>query len=294
MTARASGLVGRLLLVVAASATLVATFLAGEGTAAPAVTASPNTALHDLQVVQIAGTEYPPNASVTISQCQLFGNAPGGVCYGATRTVVTTDATGAFSTPFVVRRVIVEATSSVDCATAACGIAAGPAGPVLVAPLTFDAAVPPAQPIVSVAPATDLTDSVVVHVSGAGFSPDRAVTVTQCRAGGVGLAGCDTTLNLPVTTDAAGAFAVDFVVHAAITATGTDGGPVDCLVDPGCAIVAANTAGPSEFAAAPIAFQGAEDALPRTGANPRVLVGVACSALLLGAATVRRRPRVRA
>jgi hypothetical protein len=251
---------------------------------------TPATGLRDLQVVQVAGTGFPPNTAIPITQCVVQGGVAAGICYGATRVMVTTDATGAFTTPFIVRRVIVEAGPTKDCADApgACGLNVGVTAVVASPLLEFDPAVPANRPALQLDPASGVTDGATVHVAGTGFTPDQQLRVAQCRAGGFGLLGCDPA-TVMVTSDANGSFSLDFVVRAAITAAGQDGGAVDCTVPPGCAIVAANDFSASEFANAPIGFLAVVDEeLPRTGTESTRLAPLGVALLLLGLATVRR------
>jgi LPXTG-motif cell wall-anchored protein len=279
------------------AAFLLVGLTAGPAHAAPAATVSPATGLRDLQTVQVSGTGFAPNATVPVSQCVLGpGGTVAGICYGATRVTVTADATGAFTTPFVVRRVIVEAGPSQDCAASPgiCGVSVGSTAVVASPPLEFDAAVPPNGPALQVDPASGLVDGTTVHVTASGFTPNQQVKVAQCRAGGFGFAGCDLATQVMATPDANGAFTLDFVVHAAIVASGTDGGPVDCTLAPGCAVVAANDVAASEFANATLTFAAPVDNdLPRTGGATTPLAAVAAALLLLGlAASARRRTAI--
>jgi hypothetical protein len=267
---------------------------------APAVTVTPDSDLTDLMVVDVDGTGYTPDATVGVAQCQLLDGGVAGVCFGATRLDVATDSSGAFATAFVVRRVIAEAGVSVDCATQSCGVATSQAAqPTVVVPVTFSAAVPPSLPTLLVVPDTDLVDGTAVDVRGTGFTPERAVRVAQCRAGGVGLAGCDLTQSVLVTSDADGTFALTFVVRADIVATGDQGGPVACRPATGdapapCALVAANDAAASEFASAALdlaAVPADPDELPRTGGSGRAAVAAAfvgAGALLVAIGRHRR------
>jgi hypothetical protein len=285
----------RTLLVGIAGACVFVALTPATGGAVPAATVTPASGLHDLQAVQVAGTGFTPNAVVPITQCAVGpGGGAGGICYGATRITVTTDATGAFSTSFIVRRVIVEAGPSKDCAEApgVCGINVGTDAVIASPPLEFDPATPPNSPTLQVSPSTALVDGTTVHVTGTGFTPNQALNVEQCRAGGFGLQGCDTSTLVTANSDANGTFSTDVIVHANITAAGTDGGPVDCTAPPGCAIVAANGFSASEFGNTSISFAGAaDDDLPRTGTAATRLASVGAGLVFLGVAIALRPAR---
>jgi hypothetical protein len=291
MVRRNPPLLGRALAIVAAVLATVAVAVPAAAQAAPTVDASPSTALHDMQTIDVSGAGFEPGRAITVSQCALSAAGKvSGVCYGATAQNVTIDASGAFAIRFIVRRVINEAGASVDCATAAgrCGLSAEA---LATAPITFDANVPPSTPTLSVTPSTDLAAGNVVVVRGSAFSPGTHVRIRQCLTGTFGLSGCDTSTDVPFAVDSVGNFLAEFPVVAVITPPTQLGGPVDCRAGAStpCSIAAGNEQGPSEFAAAPIALRAvATNAappttgpeLPRTGATP-VMLG---PAVLLGAA----------
>ena len=266
----------------------------------PSFTVAPDTALHDLQTVTVSGQHYTPNLIVSLSQCKLLNGLSGGVCYGATRLDVKTDASGSFSTPMYVRRDINETTAIIDCATApaTCGIIASQANqPTLVQPLSFDPAVPPAGPTITVQPSTDLHDGETVQVHGAGFTPNAKTDIAQCPAATFALSECDTSTLISVQSDATGAFDTSFVVHATITTAGVNSQQIDCTTTE-CKITGANDLGASEHADAIIAFASPTppSALPRTGAETQTLWPAGAALLLLGAglaATGRRRRAAR-
>jgi hypothetical protein len=256
--------------------------------AVAAITVTPDTVLVDLQSVTVDLSGYSPGGVVSLSQCVLFGGGAGGVCHGATRTEVTVDQGGAATTPFVVRRVLMEAAAVVDCVTAAegCGIVASQAlQPTMVAPLTFDPAVPPAGPTLTVSPATDLRDGQVVEARGAGFTPNERLKLAQCPAPSVAFATCDLTAQVFVDADASGAFTLGFAVRVDIRAGGPDPTDVDCDASPGaCTITAGVDRAASEHAAAPLTFATTGDGgiLPRTGARAPALTGIAVALVLAG------------
>jgi LPXTG-motif cell wall-anchored protein len=290
-------LVARIVTIVAGVAVVLAGFTAASAGTGPAATVTPATGLRDLQAVEVSGTGFPANASVPITQCVLGpGGTAAGICYGATRITVTADAGGAFTTSFIVRRVIVEAGSSKDCADApgACGLNVGTQPVVASPPLEFDPAVPPNGPAVQVDPSTGLVDGATVRVTGTGFTPNQQLKIALCRAGGFGFEGCDLATQVMAMSDANGAFGLDFVVRAAIVAGGTNGGALDCTAPPGCAIVAANNFSASEFGNAPLTFAAVvDDELPRTGAATSNLAVLGAALVLIGLATTGHRRPVR-
>lgn len=287
-------------LAVVGSALLAAPAAAQTG---PVVTADPAAGLHDLQTVQVVGSGFEPGQATTLAQCALREGAVAGVCYGATATPITADGSGNFTTTFLVRRVIREVASTVDCAETAqrCGLSAGA---LAVAPLTFDPGVPPTEPAISVTPSADLVEGNVVVVHGSGFAHDRDARILQCLTGFVALTGCDVSTSVAVRVDAVGNFVAEFPVVGTITPPAQFGGPVDCRATPEnatpCSIVAANTQAPSEFASMPIALlatPGAPPAapteLPRTGTTRTLGVGT-LAIVAAGLALVATARRVRA
>ena len=269
--------------------------------AAAAVSVAPNAGLADLETVTVAGSGFIPNHDLNIAQCDLFNGGAGGVCYAPTRESDRSDSSGAFTTSFIVRRVIVQTGSSVDCASAPakCGIIVQDVTHTVVATLTFDPSVPANAPKVTATPDTGLHEADTVQISGSGFTPNQKIVIAQCRAATIGLEHCDTSNEAGTVADDKGAFpATSFAVHASITIAGTGGGPLDCLptaTDAApCTLVAANFVGASEFAAAPLRFE-APTTLPRTGGASFPLAMLALTSIAAGAALIfgshRRRAR---
>lgn len=158
------------------------TATAADAVDAPAISVTPNRALKDLQTVQVDGTGFAPGSPIAAFQCQVGGTARKG-CDFASLTFGVTDAQGAvhFSTP--VRRLISVRRKRVDCATAgACEIRAESLGGIeaAVAPITFDASVPPIVPKVTVTPGTGLADHQLVRLDGSGFTPGASALVLEC------------------------------------------------------------------------------------------------------------------
>jgi LPXTG-motif cell wall-anchored protein len=259
-------------------------------TPTPAFTVTPNAGLHDLQSVTVTGSGFAPGSSLDISQCKVNGNEIAGVCYGATRTVVTTDSSGGFSTPMFVRRVINEIGATVDCASSPGLCAIAVPGASAVVGLTFDSSIPPAGPSIDVQPSTGLSDGETVQVHGVGFTPDADVKIAQCPAGSHGLETCEIATIVVAHSDASGNVAATFVVHTVITPSGENNTPVDCRATP-CRLVVANSLGASENADVSLAF--GSSALPRTGGTtlPWSVIAVALLVLGAGMLSARRWPR---
>ena len=272
-------------------------------TALAAVAVLPSVGLRDLQAVEVTVSGYAPDAPVGLAQCVVFGAGAGGICHGANRQDVTTDGAGTARATFVVRRVITEALGAVDCATdpAGCAIFASQAAqPTTHAPLSFDAAVPPSGPVITVVPDTGLRDGQTVQVTGSGFTPDRRIKVAQCPAGTFAFEACDLATQVFAQSDAAGSFSVAFTVRAGIRAGGVAPGDVDCRAAADgtlpCTVTAADDLAASEHADVAVSFGAAttpDRTLPRTGGSSAELVLGAACLLALGRFLVRARGRAR-
>ena len=122
--------------------------------------------------------------------------------------------------------------------------------------LGFDpASVAPPPPTVEVAPNRGLSDGDTVHVTGAGFSPNEYVVVTECRAGFTTFRQCAFPFSFfspPIEADASGRFDVDFKVRAT---PGFFSDSFDCSTTPeSCRVVAINQSDFLERALQPITF----------------------------------------
>jgi len=259
----------------------------------PALTVTPSEGLHDLEMVTVSGRGFAPGEALSVAQCRLLNGLIGGICYGPTRTDVTADSSGGFTTSMVVRRIISESASTADCAAApgTCGIEAGGARPALVAALTFDPSVQPAGPVLDVVPAADLHDGDSVQVHGVGFIPSAKIVIAECPAATFGFTACDKSTQVSAQSDSTGAFVTSFVVHVTIAPAGTSGvavPPVDCR-NTSCKVAAANFVAGSEHADAAIEFaspivQAVE--LPSTGAPARTLSILGGILFILGASVL--------
>jgi hypothetical protein len=139
--------------------------------AAPALVVTPNTDLVDFQTVSVTGTGFPADSSIGLLECQT-GAFDLGSCDLSTLAFPTTDATGSYTTDFVVQRLINTSAGQVDCAPSACMLfsALDPTSvDVASAPLGFDPNVPP-RPRLEV--------SITVNPRGTVVSKTGVVTVS--------------------------------------------------------------------------------------------------------------------
>lgn len=240
---------------------------------APAISVTPNTGLTDLQKVQVDGTGFPPQSPVAGFECQAGATGQQG-CDFTSFTIGLTDANGAVHFSISVRRMISLRRKRIDCATAgACEIRAeNVAGTeTAVAPITFDANVPPIVPKLTVTPATGLGDHQLVRLDGTGFTPGGSALVLECatkkarrRAGA-----CAYTTNRSAVIDANGKFRIRNFALARLLSTfsESDGeiGTLDCAAKAGTCSVMAETedlGGPATLA--PLSFDPAIPAITPT------------------------------
>lgn len=152
----------------------------------PTISVTPDTGLVQGQQVSVTGGNFAPNSFVAIGEC-LTGSQPQGYC-GFGGSGVPTDANGAFTTTFSVRRGVLDFASYppgvVDCASAAqkCSVTAFSydGGDQAATPVDFDPSVPINEPDVTVSPQFDLPDRALVHVHSSGLVPGDRVIVSQC------------------------------------------------------------------------------------------------------------------
>jgi Neocarzinostatin family/Family of unknown function (DUF6299) len=118
---------------------------AAPASAAVGLVVTPNTNLVDFQTVSVTGTGFPATTSVGLLQCQT-GAFDLSSCDLNTLAFPTTDATGSYTTDFVVQRLITTGNGQIDCAPSACALfsAVDPTSvDVASAALEFDPNVPP-------------------------------------------------------------------------------------------------------------------------------------------------------
>ena len=165
-------------------------------TATPEVVVTPATDLVHRQQVTVAGTGFTPGVDIGMAECDAGAFSPSD-CDLNSAVLVTADATGAWSTPFTVRRKIRNSYETIDCVTAAatCVIGAANLGDYnesAGAPLAFDPSAPlPPPPTVVAAPSTGLVHDQQVIVTARGFAANVSVVVVQCRADAPGTEECD-------------------------------------------------------------------------------------------------------
>src|SRR4051794_23283329 len=184
----------------------------------PTLTATPSSGLVNLQHVTVTGAGFSPNVPVGWAECKSGSTGQAG-CDINNVGFATTDATGAFSASYTVRRILHTANGPVDCATApeTCTIGAAKssdsnekAG----APLTFDPTVPlPPPPTLLAGPTTDLVEGQSVALFGGGFVPSGQVLVAECLTPS-SMQNCVLVGN--VAADAKGSFITTVQVHRSV------------------------------------------------------------------------------
>lgn len=232
----------------------------------PAISVAPATDLVQGQSVTVTGSGFAPAAFVDLGQC-LTGSTPFGYCSNPGGASVFTDANGAFSTSFLVRRGVLDYTNSppavIDCASAAqlCSVTAFAyeGGDSASAPVDFDASVPIHVPDVSVSPQFDLPDRALVDVHTSGFAPGEQVLVSQCDADApaFGYPCTNGPVNI-LTADANGVVDTSLRVHRTLTYFGglvVDSGTANCADAVGeCVIRAASLDDPLAVTDVPLGF----------------------------------------
>ncbi|CAL9624472.1 Macromomycin (plasmid) [Streptomyces sp. enrichment culture] len=88
-----------------------------------------------------------------------------------------------------------------------------------------------ASPVVSVSPATGLTDGQKVAVSASGLTPNTVFHLGQCAQVEPGKFGCDKTTSVDVVSDASGKVASGLVVRTSFQAVTSADGPVWGTID---------------------------------------------------------------
>lgn len=221
--------------------------------AGPAITATPNTGLVNGQAVTVAGTGFIANETLYALECAATATNQTG-CDLNTVNVVTTSATGTFSTSVTVATGTVAGTTT--CGTSAsdltaCDISVStnpPSADATSTPITF--ALPTTTTTTTlpvkigprkfhVAPTARLKNGSSVRVWGTGFKPHDQVYVVECLATSKSQAGCDLKTLKPVKITAAGVLpAFKFRVVTGRIGTGTCGTKASNLKS--CAISVAN------------------------------------------------------
>src|SRR5262249_21831315 len=223
--------------------------------AAATTTITPTTGLVDAQRVTATVTGAATFAGVQASQCLPQLPTGSGACESS--TTGSTNGAGPATLTFAVEAVMLDGT---DCREVAgsCSIQlsyqdTSPHPVTARTPLTFDAAAPLAPPpVLSVAPADQLRDGQVVHVTATGLVWGTAVDFFECTAAPAGATDCDPQTHRFVSQPGT---SVTFDVQtSAMIITGK--GAVDCRTAGAC-VLAMNPGGNGrkhETVTAPLAF----------------------------------------
>jgi hypothetical protein len=220
--------------------------------ATPGVTVTPSTGLVNFQTVTIAGSGFTPGVAVGWSECKHNGSGSAADCDTGNTGFTIPDASGSFSAPFTVRRIIDTANGMVDCASApeACTVGAGtvtqPSAQSANVPISFDPNAPlPPPPTLTVDPVIGLHDGASLAVSGSGYIPSSQVAIVQCSVP-ASAATCQTLSLLPA--DTAGTFSTHVIVHRLVATPPF--GATDCAAAPGtCQLTAVSLADYYDYSA---------------------------------------------
>ena len=152
----------------------------------PAITVTPNTALRHDQLVQVHGTGFDPQSGIEISECPPDTS---GFCNDYLADVLA-DGNGAFDASVPVSRLVSsfdfeDEEQTVDCGPGGCSISASAyesdVSLSASAPIAFDASIPPpALPVVTVTPNSNLPFRTAVAVHGTGYAPGEQVYADYC------------------------------------------------------------------------------------------------------------------
>ena len=206
-------------------------------------TVTPDTDLLNFQSVTLSGTGFSAAGGVQIVQCTSDASSPSDCTQSS--NFAATSATGTFTTPVIVRRVLHTGSGDVDCASAPgrCSLVSTSFGPttlVAKSALDFDDSVPlPPPPTVTVTPHTDLVQGQSVTVTGANFAPSSFVALTECLTDTEYQPYCSFS-GSGVQTDSAGGFTQQFAVRRGVVDfDGSAPAIEDCAESPGyCSIIA--------------------------------------------------------
>ena len=273
------------------------------------VSAVPSTGLLDGQKITVSGTNYTPNAPVSLSECAGTsgeescgivsigggGGGGGGGTGGDTAAgkgggggggfgETIADASGSFSTSFKVIRIVDGPEGPVDCAQPpGCEILASNGAGTIQASVAIsfaDVAIVP--PVMTATPSTGLEDGQTITVTGKGFSSRDELGVGECAAGSTDGSQCVLESGLgnvaEVPTNRHGRFSISFNVARILT---LDQGTIDCSQAPGCVIGAVDLEGETGAVESmvPISFDPAGKPLPplnlQVHIDPTAIVGAA-------------------
>ena len=221
----------------------------------PAITVNPDTDLPSPAMVDVSGTGFAPGATTNFFQCKTVSGTV--VACAPVGSGTMTDGAGAFGPVAVPVTVTFTPTQGdltpVDCLVDTCVVDASAAGADANAPITFAAPQPPANPVLTVTPDTNLPPTQEVTAAGTGFTPQATVNFSQCKLNGMTIESC-----VPIGsgfTDSNGAFSSQVTVTETFTATqGAVQGPVSCLPENTCIVDATDVGAGQPQDSAPITF----------------------------------------
>ena len=232
------------------------------------VLVEPSTHLSDGQVVAISGSGFTPGATLGAVLCSAGAAGGGGVAFCELAHFDNFAATseGTFSDDYVLRRFIeTPAEGRVDCggSTDGCLLAVGnindydESGGSFI---TFEGALDPPPPQLTVSPPDGLVDGQVVSVKGTGLRAAPDAWLRQCPTGRVTEATCAGLVTQADGPAVGGQLSVTVRVGRFL---GSSEGPIDCAAPPGCVLVTTEYAG--RLAVVPLGFAATE---PIAGASP--------------------------
>ena len=209
---------------------------------AATVTVTPHTDLVQGQSVTVTGANFAPSSFVALSEC-LSGSQYQGFCsFGGPG--VQTDATGAFTQQFAVKRGVPDDQGGFPPGVEDCAESPGYCSVIAFSfdgqdraaqAIDFDPSVPIAVPDVTVSPRLDLPDRALVDVHASGLHAGERVAVSQCIAGtptyGISC-GIDRGVDI-LAADANGVIDTSLRVHRVVTPPNgviivAADGPVNC------------------------------------------------------------------
>jgi hypothetical protein len=217
--------------------------------AAPTLSVSPNTGLHDAESVTVTGSSFAANKTFYMVECSGSTEAD---CDTSNLVTGTTTASGGLSTSFTVHTGAIGAGTCTTTSTT-CSIAAttdpNPSDTAAAARTTISFGTASSGPTITVTPNTGVKNNTTVSVSGKGFPANKTLYVIECGAL-TGQAACDVgTLNSSSKTSSSGAFSkVKVKVH-----TGKVGNK-SCVAGGKCYIAAATSTTPSASSSASATF----------------------------------------
>jgi len=189
--------------------------------ATPTITVTPSTGLSNGTAVTVAGTGFMNNETLYALECVNDGAATNqSDCDTNTVSIVTSSATGTFSTTVTVVAGAIAGTSTCGTSSSdlsACAIVVStnpPSADAALTPITFSmptatttTTIPPVKVgprRFHVTPVSGLLNHSLVRVSGTGFKPHDQVYVVECLATSKSQAGCDLKTLHPVKISATG------------------------------------------------------------------------------------------